>query len=156
MSTRTSVFVREPSNLTHLHQSTSSQQSNRGAQCRFLPLLGVGLPEAPDESHTVSSLQVDRSHIDVHLLMAIQLLVEAVAEINKTLLYHIYQFLLFDFRIWSNSLFPVRIGASKRNAEFLSRGAVLNGSFFLMKCNLFPQLALTGRGVSSLCSFSLN
>ena len=37
------------------------------------------------------SFQVDRSQVDVHVLMAIQLLVEAVTEINKTLLYHIYQ-----------------------------------------------------------------
>ena len=58
----------------------------------------------------LTPFQVDRSQVDVHVLMAIQLLVEAVTEINKTLLYHIYQFLLFDFRIWSNSLFPVRIG----------------------------------------------
>ncbi len=48
--------------------------------------------------------------VDVHVLMSIQLLVETVAESNKTLLYHIYQYLLFDFRIWSKSDFPVRIG----------------------------------------------
>ena len=51
--------------------------------------------------------------IDVHVLMAIQLLVETVAEGNKPLLYHIYQYLLFDFRIWSRSEFPVRIGELK-------------------------------------------
>ena len=61
------------------------------------------------------SFQVDRSQVDVYVLMAIQLLVEAVTEINKTLLYHIYQYLLFDFRIWSNSLFPVRIGACSQS-----------------------------------------
>ena len=65
--------------------------------------------------------QVDRSQVDVHVLMAIQLLVETVTEINKTLLYHIYQYLLFDFRIWSNSLFPVRIGACRSSPPLYDR-----------------------------------
>ncbi|XP_074640856.1 neurobeachin-like protein 1 isoform X2 [Tubulanus polymorphus] len=54
--------------------------------------------------------KVDPRLIDVHVLMASQLLVEAVAHCNKPLLYSIYQYLLFDFRIWSRSEFPVKIG----------------------------------------------
>ena len=38
------------------------------------------------------------------------LLVEATAPTNKVMLNHLYQYVLFDFRIWSRSDFPVRIG----------------------------------------------
>ncbi|XP_014667639.1 PREDICTED: neurobeachin-like protein 1 [Priapulus caudatus] len=48
--------------------------------------------------------------IDVHVLMALQLLVEAVGHANAQLLRCVHQYLLFDFRIWSRSEFPVRIG----------------------------------------------
>ncbi|KAK3582874.1 hypothetical protein CHS0354_012486 [Potamilus streckersoni] len=61
---------------------------------------------------TLSALlqKVNPKLIDVHVLMAIQLLVEATAATNKVLLNHLYQNILFDFRIWSKSDFPVRIG----------------------------------------------
>lgn len=42
--------------------------------------------------------------------MAVQLLVLATAEVNQTILQALYQYVLFDFRIWSKSEFPVRIG----------------------------------------------
>ena len=45
--------------------------------------------------------------------MAVQLLVEATAPTNKVMLNHLYQYVLFDFRIWSRSDFPVRIGMFK-------------------------------------------
>lgn len=48
--------------------------------------------------------------IDVHVLMAVQLLVETAATTNTLLLHQLYQFVLFDFRVWSRSDFPVRIG----------------------------------------------
>lgn len=48
--------------------------------------------------------------IDVNVLMAVQLLREATAYTNKVILHHLYQYILFDFRIWSRSDFPVRIG----------------------------------------------
>lgn len=48
--------------------------------------------------------------IDVHVLMAVQLLVETAGTTNTTLLHQLYQFVLFDFRVWSRSDFPVRIG----------------------------------------------
>lgn len=55
-------------------------------------------------------LQVNSKLIDVNVLMAVQLLVEATASTNRTMLNHLYQYILFDFRIWSRSDFPVRIG----------------------------------------------
>ena len=58
----------------------------------------------------VLCLQVHARLIDVNVLMAVQLLVEATASNNKTMLQHMYQYILFDFRIWSRSDFPVRIG----------------------------------------------
>ena len=53
--------------------------------------------------------------IDVNVLMAVQLLVEASVAANKTLTNHLHQYILFDFRVWSKSAFPVRIG----NAVFV-------------------------------------
>ncbi|XP_010225215.1 PREDICTED: neurobeachin-like protein 2, partial [Tinamus guttatus] len=45
------------------------------------------------------------------LLMASQMLMEQVASEGSGLLLHLlYQHLLFDFRIWSNSDFAVRLG----------------------------------------------
>jgi hypothetical protein len=49
--------------------------------------------------------------IDVNVLMAAQLLVElAHASKDSKLLFQIYQYVLFDFRIWSRSEFHVQIG----------------------------------------------
>lgn len=48
--------------------------------------------------------------IDVNVLMAVQLLVEACSTTNKLLISHLHQYILFDFRVWSKSAFPVRIG----------------------------------------------
>ena len=51
------------------------------------------------------------SLIDVNVLMAAQLMVEmAVSSQEQKLIYQIYQSILFDFRIWSKSDFPVQIG----------------------------------------------
>ena len=55
-------------------------------------------------------LQVSPQLIDVNVLMAVQLLVEAAVAANKTLTNHLHQYILFDFRVWSKSAFPVRIG----------------------------------------------
>ncbi|XP_060592045.1 neurobeachin-like protein 1, partial [Ruditapes philippinarum] len=54
--------------------------------------------------------KVNSKLVDVNVLMAVQLLVEATASTNRTMLLHMYQYILFDFRIWSRSDFPVRIG----------------------------------------------
>lgn len=54
--------------------------------------------------------QVSPELIDVNVLMAVQLLTEASVATNKILTHHLYQYILFDFRVWSKSAFPVRIG----------------------------------------------
>ena len=54
--------------------------------------------------------QLDSSLLDVHVLMAVQLLVDSVRATNRLLLHHLYQHLLLDFRIWCSTQFPVRIG----------------------------------------------
>lgn len=61
---------------------------------------------------TVGALlqKVSPELIDVNVLMAVQLLVEASVAANKTLTNHLHQYILFDFRVWSKSAFPVRIG----------------------------------------------
>ncbi|XP_019491163.1 PREDICTED: neurobeachin-like protein 1 [Hipposideros armiger] len=67
-------------------------------------------------SHGVSTLgallqKVPSTLMDVNVLMAIQLLIEQVSlEKNMQLLQQMYQYLLFDFRIWNRGDFPFRIG----------------------------------------------
>ncbi|KAM4688208.1 neurobeachin-like protein 2 [Discoglossus pictus] len=49
--------------------------------------------------------------MDMNVLMASQMLMDQVlSEGHSLLLHHLYQHLLFDFRIWSNSDFAVRFG----------------------------------------------
>ncbi|XP_027763570.1 neurobeachin-like protein 2 [Empidonax traillii] len=55
--------------------------------------------------------KVSGALLDMSTLMASQLLMEQVASEGSGLLLHLlYQHLLFDFRIWSNSDFAVRLG----------------------------------------------
>uniref|UniRef100_A0A667II89 Neurobeachin like 1 n=1 Tax=Lynx canadensis TaxID=61383 RepID=A0A667II89_LYNCA len=67
-------------------------------------------------SHGVATLgallqKVPSALMDVNVLMAIQLLIEQVSlEKNMQLLQQMYQYLLFDFRIWNRGDFPFRIG----------------------------------------------
>ncbi|KAG9477212.1 hypothetical protein GDO78_002552 [Eleutherodactylus coqui] len=67
-------------------------------------------------SHGVTTLgallqKVPGHFMDVNVLMAVQLLIEQVSvEKNTALLQQMYQFLLFDFRIWNRGDFPFRIG----------------------------------------------
>uniref|UniRef100_A0A8C2NAX6 Neurobeachin like 1 n=1 Tax=Capra hircus TaxID=9925 RepID=A0A8C2NAX6_CAPHI len=67
-------------------------------------------------SHGVAVLgallqKVPSALMDVNVLMAIQLLIEQVSlEKNMQLLQQMYQYLLFDFRIWNRGDFPFRIG----------------------------------------------
>uniref|UniRef100_A0A8D1XZJ9 Neurobeachin like 1 n=1 Tax=Sus scrofa TaxID=9823 RepID=A0A8D1XZJ9_PIG len=67
-------------------------------------------------SHGVAVLgallqKVPSTLMDVNVLMAIQLLIEQVSlEKNMQLLQQMYQYLLFDFRIWNRGDFPFRIG----------------------------------------------
>ncbi|ELW62717.1 Neurobeachin-like protein 1 [Tupaia chinensis] len=67
-------------------------------------------------SHGVATLgallqKMPGTLMDVNVLMAIQLLIEQVSlEKNMQLLQQMYQYLLFDFRIWNRGDFPFRIG----------------------------------------------
>ncbi|KAM8934102.1 neurobeachin-like protein 1 [Pelodytes ibericus] len=67
-------------------------------------------------SHGVATLgallqKVPGNFMDVNVLMAVQLLIEqANVEKNTQLLQQMYQYLLFDFRIWNRGDFPFRIG----------------------------------------------
>lgn len=57
--------------------------------------------------------QVSGPLLDMSTLMASQILMEQVASEGSGLLLHLlYQHLLFDFRIWSNSDFAVRLGGT--------------------------------------------
>nr|XP_020040140.1 neurobeachin-like protein 1 [Castor canadensis] len=68
------------------------------------------------QSHGVATLgtllqKVPGTLMDVNVLMAIQLLIEQVSlEKNVPLLQQMYQYLLFDFRIWNHGDFPFQIG----------------------------------------------
>ncbi|XP_066200989.1 neurobeachin-like protein 1 isoform X3 [Saccopteryx leptura] len=67
-------------------------------------------------SHGVATLgallqKVPSTLMDVNVLMAVQLLIEQVSlEKNMQLLQQMYQYLLFDFRIWNRGDFPFQIG----------------------------------------------
>ncbi|KAM5229140.1 neurobeachin-like protein 1 isoform 2-T2 [Ctenodactylus gundi] len=67
-------------------------------------------------SHGVATLsfllqKMPSTLMDVNVLMAIQLLIEQVSlEKNILLLQQMYQYLLFDFRIWNRGDFPFQIG----------------------------------------------
>ncbi|XP_033620440.1 neurobeachin-like protein 1 isoform X2 [Fukomys damarensis] len=67
-------------------------------------------------SHGVATLgallqKVPGPLMDVNVLMAVQLLIEQVSlEKNMLLLQQMYQYLLFDFRVWNRGDFPFRIG----------------------------------------------
>ncbi|XP_061165431.1 neurobeachin-like protein 1 isoform X2 [Saccostrea echinata] len=86
--------------LTLLRHMIHSQGTNQEAMIRTGGAATIG-----------ALLQkVNSRLIDVNVLMAVQLLLETTASVNQTLLSQMYQYLLFDFRIWSSSEFPVRIG----------------------------------------------
>ncbi|XP_023565929.1 neurobeachin-like protein 1 [Octodon degus] len=67
-------------------------------------------------SHGVATLgtllqKVPSTLMDVNVLMAVQLLIEQISlEKNVLLLQQMYQYLLFDFRVWNRGDFPFRIG----------------------------------------------
>lgn len=69
--------------------------------------------------------QVSSPLLDMSTLMASQILMEQVASEGSGLLLHLlYQHLLFDFRIWSNSDFAVRLGGSRGICRDLWDGGV--------------------------------
>ncbi|XP_067349895.1 neurobeachin-like protein 1 isoform X4 [Channa argus] len=67
-------------------------------------------------SHCVGTLgallqKLPAGHVDVSVLVAVQLLIEQVTyEKNQPLLQHILTHLLFNFNIWNKGDFPLRIG----------------------------------------------
>ncbi|XP_077472025.1 neurobeachin-like protein 1 isoform X2 [Stigmatopora argus] len=67
-------------------------------------------------SHGVATLgallqKIPAVHIDVHVLVAVQLLIEQVThEKNHGLLQQLHTHLLFNFNIWNKGDFPLRIG----------------------------------------------
>lgn len=70
--------------------------------------------DARAASLTSHPRQVSSPLLDMSTLMASQILMEQVASEGSGLLLHLlYQHLLFDFRIWSNSDFAVRLGGNR-------------------------------------------
>lgn len=56
-------------------------------------------------------LQLPAGHVDVSVLVAVQLLIEQVThEKNQSMLQQLHTHLLFNFNIWNKGDFPLRIG----------------------------------------------
>lgn len=56
-------------------------------------------------------LQLPAGHVDVSVLVAVQLLIEQVTyEKNQGMLQQLHTHLLFNFNIWNKGDFPLRIG----------------------------------------------
>uniref|UniRef100_A0A4W3HXW4 Neurobeachin-like protein 2 n=1 Tax=Callorhinchus milii TaxID=7868 RepID=A0A4W3HXW4_CALMI len=97
-------------------------------------------------SHGVATLgallqKVSSGLADVNMLVAVQLLIEQVSiEKNTQLLHQMYQFLLFDFRIWSHGDFPFRIG----HIQYLSTIIKDNRKLFRKKYGMFCAFQLCG------------
>ncbi|XP_018596219.2 neurobeachin-like protein 2 isoform X1 [Scleropages formosus] len=67
--------------------------------------------------------KVPSSMMDMSVLMACQLLLEQVSsEGNGVLLSQLYQHLLFDFRVWSNSHFAVRLSHVQQLSTVITEG----------------------------------
>lgn len=72
-------------------------------------------------------VQLPAGHVDVSVLVAVQLLIEQVTyEKNQAVLQQLHAHLLFNFNIWSKGDFPLRIGHFSRSsliaeAKFRSR-----------------------------------
>ncbi|NWU50521.1 NBEL2 protein, partial [Dromas ardeola] len=80
--------------------------------------------------------------LDMSTLMASQILMEQVASEGSGLLLHLlYQHLLFDFRIWSNSDFAVRLGGNWGCLGFFSIPAGFHGYPHLLPAGHIQYLA---------------
>lgn len=56
--------------------------------------------------------RMPRHYVDIHLLRVCQDLVnEAANQNNKSLLNAIYEYIIFDFRIWNKAEYEIRIGS---------------------------------------------
>jgi hypothetical protein len=66
--------------------------------------------DIPILSHLLSNLPAH--FIDVNLLRTCQTIVDETSMLdNKTLLYSLYKYLLFDFGIWNKADYNIRFGA---------------------------------------------
>uniref|UniRef100_A0A8C1RYC0 Neurobeachin-like protein 2 n=1 Tax=Cyprinus carpio TaxID=7962 RepID=A0A8C1RYC0_CYPCA len=80
-------------------------------QCHGPPIIGAMLGKVPS------------SMMDMSVLMACQFLLKQVSnEGNNALLSQLYQYLLFDFRIWSHSHFAVCLGHVQYLATIINEG----------------------------------
>ncbi|MFT7805427.1 neurobeachin-like protein 2 isoform X1 [Arapaima gigas] len=80
-------------------------------QCHGPAIIGTMLQKVPS------------SMMDMSVLMACQLLLEQVSsEGNGALLSQLYQHLLFDFRVWSNSHFAVRLSHVQQLSTVIAEG----------------------------------
>uniref|UniRef100_A0A671LZ83 Neurobeachin-like protein 2 n=1 Tax=Sinocyclocheilus anshuiensis TaxID=1608454 RepID=A0A671LZ83_9TELE len=80
-------------------------------QCHGPPIIGAMLCKVPS------------SMMDMSVLMACQFLLKQVSnEGNNALLSQLYQYLLFDFRIWSHSHFAVCLGHVQYLATVINEG----------------------------------
>lgn len=86
--------------------------------------------------------QVSGPLLDMSTLMASQILMEQVASEGSGLLLHLlYQHLLFDFRIWSNSDFAVRLGGNWGCLGVFSIPTSLRGYSHLLPAGHIQYLA---------------
>ncbi|NXL54651.1 NBEL2 protein, partial [Podilymbus podiceps] len=80
--------------------------------------------------------------LDMSTLMASQILMEQVASEGSGLLLHLlYQHLLFDFHIWSNSDFAVRLGGNRGCLRVFSLSSSLHGYSHLLLVGHIQYLA---------------
>ncbi|XP_022079256.1 neurobeachin-like protein 1 [Acanthaster planci] len=104
--------------IPHDQIDLRNEQNHVAGFVALLKNMCVGHPINQDMLHksqgiaTIGALlqKVDSLLIDVNVLMAIKHLVEAVCFGHQSLLKHAYRYILFDFRIWSKSVFEIRIG----------------------------------------------
>uniref|UniRef100_A0A671YZK5 Neurobeachin-like protein 2 n=1 Tax=Sparus aurata TaxID=8175 RepID=A0A671YZK5_SPAAU len=89
-------------------------------------------------SHGVATLgallqKVSLGHVDVSVLVAVQLLIEQVTcEKNQALLQQLHTHLLFNFNIWNKGDFPLRIG----HIQYMSTVIKDNRKQFRKKCGV--------------------
>ncbi|XP_052000288.1 neurobeachin-like protein 2 [Xyrauchen texanus] len=80
-------------------------------QCHGPPIIGAMLGKVPSRM------------MDMRVLMACQFLIKQVSnEGNNALLSQLYQYLLFDFRIWSHSHFAVCLGHGQYLTTVINEG----------------------------------
>lgn len=59
--------------------------------------------------------RIPRQFVDVNLLRVCQDLVNEASNNNKSLLNAIYEYIIFDFRIWNKADYEIRIGKTSKS-----------------------------------------